>query len=113
MIFHITFKSVWKRAQRAGVYWYGSLEDDGFIHCANGDQVIDVANKLYRGQTDLALLCIDETLVPHPIKYEDLYQSQQSYPHIYGPLNLDAITSVVALTPEADGTFSLPNALRR
>lgn len=113
LIVHIALKSEWERAQRTGVYRSASLEHDGFIHCSDVDQVIDIANKLFRGQTDLALLCIDEALVTHSVKYEDLYQAQALYPHIYGALNLDAITSVVDFKPGTDGMFSLPDALTR
>lgn len=113
MIFHITSKSEWERAQGTGMYQPGSLKGDGFIHCSTVDQVIDIANKLFRGQTDLTLLCIDDNRVKPLVKYEDLYQSQQLYPHIYGALNLDAIISVDGFPPEADGTFVLPDEWRR
>ena len=112
MIVHIARKFEWEQAQRTGVYRSASLAQDGFIHCSNVDQVIDIANKLFRGQTDLALLCIDEALVAHLVKYEDLYQTQEPYPHIYGALNGDAITSVVDFKPGTDGLFSLSDALR-
>lgn len=113
MIFHITSKSEWEWAQRIGVYQPGSLEGDGFIHCSMVDQVIGIANKLFRGQMDLILLCIDDTRVTPLVKYEDLYQSRQLYPHIYGALNLDAIISVADLPPETNGTFVLPDEWRR
>jgi len=34
------------------------------------------------------------------------------YPHIYGPLNVDAVTQVVDFNPLSHGTFELPEVFR-
>ena len=108
IILHIAQGAAWQQAQTHGAYRGDTLETDGFIHCSLPEQVIPVANAMFKGQTDLVLLCIDEDKVTADIRYEDCYASGQAFPHIYGPLNQDAVVDVVAFPPGADGTFILP-----
>jgi len=120
MIYHITTKAEWDTAQNVGEYRAPSLETQGFIHLsANGDQVQRVANAIYTGQSDLIVLCVDPTRLRQPLKHEppDLtvpaeHYTGELFPHLYGPLNLDAVLDVVALPPQADGIFSIPEKLR-
>ena len=56
------------------------------------------------------MLCIDSDRVTAPVKYEDLNGEGMLFPHIYGPINTDAVTNVVvALPSNADGTFRIPS----
>jgi uncharacterized protein (DUF952 family) len=73
--------------------------------------VLIPANERFRGQTDLLLLCIDPTRLVAPLVYEDCYQAGMAFPHIYGPLNTDAVLRVVDFPPQIDGTFLLPPSL--
>jgi len=110
-ILHITSHQAWETAQRAGLYTADSLASEGFIHCSTPDQILGVANSLYRGQRDLVLLVLDVARLQAPLRYEDCYASGQAYPHLYGPLNLEAVCAVHAFPPQADGTFRLPPTL--
>jgi uncharacterized protein (DUF952 family) len=58
----------------------------------------------------LALLVIDPELVTAEIHCED-GGNGNFYPHIYGPLNVGAVTAVVAFEPNSDGSFELPAGL--
>lgn len=107
MILHIMHYSYLKKALLEGEYAPESLEEEGFIHCSTPEQVIDVANAIYKGQSGLFLLYIDERKVGPKIVYEDLYETGKLFPHIYGPLNMDAIERMVEFAPQADGTFKL------
>ncbi len=69
------------------------------------------ANEMFRGQKELVLLCIDPGKVTMPIDYEDCYESGQAFPHIYGPLNVEAVTTVIPFPPQKDGSFVLPEEL--
>ncbi|HEY9646349.1 MAG TPA: DUF952 domain-containing protein [Chroococcidiopsis sp.] len=111
MLLHITDALTWQTALQSGIYVAPSLESEGFIHCSTPAQVLGPANAFYHGQTNLLLLCITPAQVRSPIVYEDCYQTGQAVPHIYGPLNLDAIAHVVDFPPCPDGTFCLPEAL--
>jgi uncharacterized protein (DUF952 family) len=108
-IFHITGRGEWERAQREGDYRAPSLASEGFIHCSRGDQVIRVADRLFRGRTGLVLLEIDAVRVRAEIRYENCEGGQEDFPHIYGPLDLDSVVRVLEFEPGEDGRFALPS----
>ena len=107
IIFHITTRKAWDGAAPEGIYRTATFPIEGFIHCSTQDQVIQVANVRFRGQTGLVLLSIDSDNVSAEIVYENLEGGQQLFPHIYGPLNVDAVVQVAEFEPGADGYFSL------
>ncbi len=111
MITHITSEYRWQKARKEGVYKSKSLTTEGFIHCSGLNQVIDLANYLFRGQKGLVLLAINEEIVEAEIEYEDLFDSGELYPHIYGPLNIDAVEGVYEFNPDSNGFFRLPPEL--
>jgi uncharacterized protein (DUF952 family) len=108
MILHITHRSDWEDALAAGDYRADTLATEGFIHCSTPAQVLGPANELFRGQADLMLLVIDPARLSARLVYEDSYGAGQAFPHIYGPLNLDAVRRVVPFPPDANGCFTLP-----
>lgn len=112
IILHITTEKEWQTAVAAGEYRADSLASEGFIHCSTVGQVLMPANQLYAGQTGLVLLKIDPAKLAAKLVYEDCYETGHQFPHIYGPLNLDAVSGLVAFPPNPDGTFSLPNELK-
>jgi len=93
-VYHITPLNNWRKALEYGAYSADSLEKDGFIHCCTKDQTEGVLKMWFRGEADLLLLEIDPTLLSTEIKYEDSHGSGELFPHIYGPLNLDAVVAV-------------------
>lgn len=107
-LLHIARRENWAAAVRKGDYRPESLVDEGFIHCSLPEQVVSVADAMYRGQPDLVLLVIDPDRVPAEIRFEDCYQSGQEFPHIYGPLPVAAVDQVVAFESDPEGRFSLP-----
>jgi uncharacterized protein (DUF952 family) len=110
MILHIARRDAWQRAQTLGVYRGDTLDTQGFIHCSHPGQVAEVANNRFQGQADLLLLCIDESRLGSELRVEE-GESGQLFPHIYGPLNLDAVVQVIEFTPDVDGRFRLPASL--
>ncbi len=106
-LYHITHSKNWKQAQLEGIYQSDSLLKEGFIHCSFGEQIVETANNFYHGQKDLMLVLIDPARVKAEIRCEDLYQMNQLFPHIYGPLNLDAVIKAIPFEPDSAGNFSL------
>ena len=115
MILHITSKSEWAAAQTRGEYSAPSLQTEGFIHCSTEDQVLHVANAFYAGRTDLVLLKLDEAQLKPELKWEPPaglpapgISESDSFPHIFGPINLTAVASVLDFVPDPAGNFILP-----
>lgn len=109
MIYHILKKSSWESHKNSIYYKTHSLDREGFIHCSFEEQVVKVANTLYKGSTDLLVLCINEDKIKQLIKVEDLYHLNEDYPHVYGEIPLNAVEKVVNLELLNDGTFKKPN----
>lgn len=115
MILHITSKSEWAAAQTRGEYIAPSLNTEGFIHCSTENQVLHVANAFYGGRTDLVLLKLDEAKIKPELKWEAPagppaagISESDSFPHIFGPINLTAVASVLDFVPDSVGNFILP-----
>ena len=104
-IYHITLPERWEEARRAGEYRADSLQTEGFIHCSTADQVVRSLNRFYHGVPEVRLLAIDPALLASRLKYEPAHG--EMFPHIYGPLNIDAVTAVETVTTRDDGEFEL------
>ena len=104
MIYHWCRAADWEAA--GDRYAPAGLAEEGFIHCSFAHQVATVATALYRGQTDLVILTIDERGLP--VVVEDCYESGEEFPHVYGPIPRAAVVEVRPFPPNPDGTFSIP-----
>ncbi|BAC90703.1 DUF952 domain-containing protein [Gloeobacter violaceus] len=100
-IFHITSRSQWEAARGEGVYRPPSLQSEGFIHCCRAEQLAGVRERYFRGQTALMLLTIDPSKLTAAVREEDAHGRGETFPHLYGPLNLNAVVEVCDL-PAAD-----------
>ncbi len=110
-ILHITKRTHWDKALEAGRLEAETAGAKGFIHCSMPHQLVRVANSLFRGQNDLVLLAIDTDRVASEIRFENRQGGSELFPHIHGPLNLDAVRCVYEFRPAGDGTFVLPQGL--
>ena len=102
--YHLAPRDVWQAQASATEYLPEAYEVDGFIHCTDGEaEVINVGNRYYQGDTrDYVVLTIDRDRVRAPVRYED---PGRIYPHIYGPLNLDAVIEIRPARRDPDGRF--------
>jgi len=94
-ILHITTRSAWEAACATGRYEPPSLEQEGFIHLSDPHQVAAVAQARYAGVDGLVLLHVSTERLTAPLKYEAA--DGDSFPHLYGALNLDAVIEVTPL----------------
>jgi uncharacterized protein (DUF952 family) len=110
-ILHLAYPDQWEAARQAGSYRWstrGKSLDDGaaFIHTSRPEQVGMVANFVYDDvQEPLLLLVIDTERLVSALCDEDLDGIGISFPHIYGPLNLDAVVDVRRYERGADGRW--------
>ncbi|GIH26748.1 glutathione S-transferase [Acrocarpospora phusangensis] len=100
MILHLALASDWAHAQHDGHYRVSTLgrtlEQEGFIHAATDlAQAHGVATRYYTGVTEpLLLLHIQEDLLGCPVIPETPPGGDETFPHIYGPIPVEAVTQV-------------------
>ncbi len=102
-IIHMCSQADWDQALAAGEYRADSLGNEGFIHCSKPAQIEWVANHYFKGQSDLVLLWINPSRLVSGLRWEE--SDGNTFPHIYGPLNLEAVTFVQHYDPGPDGLF--------
>jgi uncharacterized protein (DUF952 family) len=117
-IYHITQAAEWQPGQP---YRAASLAREGFIHLSRIDQVLGVANAFYAGQRGLLLLEVDPERLTSELRWEaPVHPSQPAlgtplpeslFPHLYGPLNPEAVLAAHPFQPGTDGIFVLPENL--
>ena len=111
-LYHIAERTTWLQAAEAGEYLMSTrdltLAQEGFIHCSLLHQLRGVADRFYRDADDLVVLVIDSAAVPAPVRYESPAPGAEKYPHIYGPLPAQAVTSVIPVGRDPEGNFILP-----
>ena len=108
VIYHLTTRDEWDRARAEGLYRAASLDSEGFIHASTTAQVEGSASRFFRGRSGIVVLGIDVARVRVPIRWETSSHSERPFPHLHGPLNLDAVRSCVALDPDQAGNFRWP-----
>ena len=107
-IYKICPASAWREAERQGVY-RGSADDarDGFIHFSSAPQVAGTARKHFFGQTGLLLIEVDAGKLGERLRWERS-RNDELFPHLYGDLDLGAVTAVLDLRARSDGAHDIP-----
>jgi uncharacterized protein (DUF952 family) len=97
VIYHVTTGADWNDAKQKGSYTAPSLADEGFIHCSQDHQVAAVLERYFEGQTGLVKLVIDTDKLNSKFVFDWSPSIADTFPHVYGPINLAAVIEVVAL----------------
>ena len=95
-IYHIAQKADWQQAVLSGLYFPASFNQERFIHCSTSKQVEGVLERYFQNQSVLKLT-IDAALLVHPPKFEWATSVNQLFPHIYGPINIEAVIGIEAI----------------
>ncbi|WP_169239957.1 DUF952 domain-containing protein [Candidatus Roseilinea sp. NK_OTU-006] len=127
MILHLTPRAEWEAAPANQPYRAASLANEGFIHATQGDELLlRVANAFYKDKPgEFVVLEIDESRLTSEVRWEapapaptDLIPPEAAvsdvapaaaaprFPHIYGPINREAIVGVRLATRDASGAFT-------
>ncbi len=107
-IYHITSKALWQRGVELGAYHHESLKTEGFIHAAYAHQLDGVIERYFSNWTRAQILCIDLSRVEADVRLEGPAEHGGPFPHIYGPLNLDAVERILTALSGEEGRLRLP-----
>jgi uncharacterized protein (DUF952 family) len=107
-IYKICPASAWREAERRGTF-AGSADDlrDGFIHFSTASQVAETARKHFFGQTGLFLIAVDADLLGDSLRWEPS-RNDELFPHLYGELDLGAVTAILDMRARSDGFHDIP-----
>jgi len=110
-IYHLALRDEWRQAVDSGGHYRRStlgrsLEQEGFIHCSFAGQVEVIADLVYRGRRDVVLLVIDPSRLQADLHVENLDGGNELFPHVYGPLPIDAVIRVDAVPLGTDGRLN-------
>ena len=98
IIYHVTTAAEWNAAKQVGAYESPSLKAEGFIHCSQENQVAGVLERYFSGKTELVKLVIDTDKLTSRFVFEWSPSTADTFPHVYGPINVDAVVDVVELS---------------
>jgi glutathione S-transferase len=104
-IFHLAAPEDWAAATRDGAVTDSTrdvkLAEEGFIHCSFAEQLARTAQRFFGDLDEVVVLRIDTDRLTSPLVTEDLYGTGEAFPHVYGPINLDAVIDVRVVSPHA------------
>lgn len=90
MIHHLALATDWTHAQQTGEYRISTLgrtlDQEGFIHCSRDHDQLRTVHAAYYSHVTEPLLILDIDPTGLDIRYEN------GYPHLYGPLPVNAVT---------------------
>jgi uncharacterized protein (DUF952 family) len=108
LIYKICPETLWREAERAGVFRGAPVDlADGFIHFSTAAQAVETAAKHFAGQAGLVLVAVDEAALGEALRYE-VSRGGALFPHLYGPLPIDAVRWVRPLPLGPDGRHVFP-----
>jgi uncharacterized protein (DUF952 family) len=100
-IVHITERSLWEAALKSGTYETSTrgrtLQQEGFIHFSTRPQLPRIAAFLYadyEGPDELVVLVVDPARLDVPLRYEAMPPDGEEFPHVYGPIPVEAVVAV-------------------
>ena len=108
IIYKIAPEALWREAEKNGRFTGAAIDvADGFIHFSTTGQVRETAARHFAGQSDLLLIVIDGSRLGDALKYE-VSRGGALFPHLYAPLDLEAVIWVKPLPLGADGLHQFP-----
>ena len=96
MIVHLVRENWLAPFEKLDFYESETLKEEGFIHCSAPHQVGEIRGRYFKNVEKLVVLVIDPYRLKMPLKYEPGFGGAL-FPHIYGPLNMDAVVQILHL----------------
>ena len=108
LIYKICSEALWREAERVGVSAGAAIDlDDGYIHFSTAAQVRETAARHFAREGDLLLFAIAAEALGAGLRWEPS-RGGDLFPHLYGPLRLDAVRWVRPLPLGPDGRHVFP-----
>ena len=112
-VWKLVTRAEWREAEAAGVFAGSAVDlEDGFIHFSTAAQAQETADRHFAGVPELLLVCVDAAALGEALRYEPS-RGGDLFPHLYGPLSLDAVREVHPVLRDADGRAALGALLER
>jgi uncharacterized protein (DUF952 family) len=103
LVYKIAPGALWRAAEEAGLFTGAPVDlADGFIHFSTAEQAQETAAKHFRDQTGLLLVAIETGKLGPALRFEPS-RGGALFPHLYGPLSLDAVRWIAPLALDGDG----------
>jgi len=96
-ILHVAQLADLERAKQSGLYHCDSLDSEGFIHCCKAEQLEGVLERYYLGAKGIALLRIDVGRLTAELVFENTMGGEEQFPHVYGNIDMQAVTAIEAI----------------
>jgi hypothetical protein len=107
--------AAWLAWAAGGSYEPASLATEGFVHCTAGDELmLAVANRFYGATDDLVAVALETERLTSEVRWEAPAHpdgtaagaDEPHFPHVYGPLDRDAVVGARRVVRDAGGRFS-------
>ena len=110
-IYKICPEPLWRAAEAAGRFDGAPVDlADGFVHFSTAAQLRETAARHFAGQAGLLLIAVEPAVLGSELRYESS-RGGDLFPHLYGPLPLDAVRNVANLPLGPDGAHVFPEGI--
>lgn len=109
LIYHLARAPEWAVAEQSGIY-HGAAEDrrDGFLHFSAGEHIRESAARHRSGEAGLLVVEVRAADLGEALKWE-ISRNGIAFPHLYGPLTLQAVTRTAPLPLDEAGQHIFPD----
>ena len=104
-IYLLSSQDEYDQAKQTGLLYRDSLDKEGFIHASPKSQLNRVANKYYTNVINPLVITLAKDKIEPEVKWEPA--TGGLYPHIFGPLNIDAAVETTPINLNENGKFDI------
>ena len=107
-IYKVCPDALWREAESAGTFKGAAIDlTDGYIHFSTQEQLGETLRRHFSGQSGLLLIQVDAGRLGESLKWEPS-RGGALFPHLYGDLDLGAVTWVEPLQSDPKGRHLVP-----
>lgn len=116
-LYHVALAGEWAAAVDGTAPYRTStagrtLDEEGFTHCSAAGQVAGVLERFYAAVAEpLVLLEVDPSRLTSSVVDEPVADGSETFPHVYGPLDVAAVVAVHPVPRDGTGRPAVPAAL--